>query len=365
MGLGTSDLVTMIYLLLLAAAGLASGQSNPSWWKYVPPESASVVGIQWKQVQATFLAPAIAADLAPGGSFGFPDVEVLRTAEQIVVGSPTMLAVEYGTFPIEKLRAQAEAKGLKRVAYRPAELYVSSDPAILSVAYVSERLVLVGSRKTLEETISRIANPKERAYSPLLARAARYSKEDLWIVSARLPDPLASQFLPFEIEATAFEGAVSAWDGLHMVAAVERSSPMKALDFADSLSEQLASRPAMAEATEIVTRDRSVLIRMDLDEEQFANTLRAPSAPPLATGEPHQVASVAAPVRPQPKPFVPPTPAPPAAPVTTTLNTAAPDVSIAVPATPEAPKAVLPPAPPKTIKIIGLDSGPREIPLGH
>jgi hypothetical protein len=362
----------MKFLLLLAAAGLVSAQSNPSWWKYVPPESASIVGIQWKQLQSSLFAPAIAADFAPGGTFGFPDVELLRNPEQIVVGSPAMLAVEYGTFPIEKLRAQAEAKGLKRVAFRPAELYVSSDPATLSIAYISEKLLLVGARKTLEETISRVANPKERTYSPLLARAARYSKEDLWVVASRLPDPLASQFLPLEIEATAFEGSVSAWDGLHLVAAVERSSPMKALDFADSLADHLASRPAMAEATEISTRDRSVLIRMDLDQEQFVSVLKLPSVAPLVASDPHELVSVAAPVKPQPKTFVPPSPSrvakpsPSAVPESSnTLTAAMPDIAAIVPVMQDAPKAILPPAPPKTVKIVGLDSGTREIPLGH
>jgi hypothetical protein len=350
-------------LLLIAAAGLSSAQLNPSWWKYVPPESASIVGIQWKELQLSMFGPAVAADLRPGGKFGFPDMELLRTPEQILISSPTILAIEYGTFPIAKLRAQAEASGLKRVAAKPAELYVSDDPAVYSLAYVSEKLLLVGSRKTLEDTVNRIASTKERAYSPLLARAARYSKEDLWVVASRLPDPLASRFLPLDIEATAFEGSISAWDGLHLVAAVERSSPMKALDFADSLAEQLASRPAMAEATEITTRDRSVLIRMDLDDEQLASSLRLPSMAPVVVQDPHELVSKAA-AKPQPRAFVPPS-APVAASVTAALTGEVPDVAVTAPAVQSAPKVVLPPAPPKTIRITGLDSGPREIPLGH
>ncbi len=351
----------MRFLFLFAAVGVLSAQSNPSWWKYLPPESASIVGIQWKQVQATVFAPAIAADLAPGGTLGFPDVELLRNAEQILIGSPTILAVEYGTFPIEKLRAQAESKGLKKVAFRPAELYVSTDPAVLSIAYVSEKLVLVGSRRTLEDTINRIANPKDRAFSPLLARAARYSKEDLWVVASRLPDPLASRYLPVEIDATAFEGSVSAWDGLHMVASVERPTPNKALDFADSLAEVLAARPAMAVGTEITTRDRSVLIRMDLDEEQLASSLKLPSGAPAA------VVALTPPKRPQAKAFVPPPvqPVPAAVEPASLVAAAASETSIAVPTLMVAPKAMLPPGPPKTVKILGLDSGPKEIPLGH
>lgn len=354
----------MKFLLMLAAAGLSVAQSNPSWWKYVPPDSVSLVGIQWKELQGSMFAPAITADLGPGGHFGFPDIALLRRAEQILVSSPAMLAIEYGTFSIETLRAQAEAKGLKRVAFRPAELYVSADPAVQSVAYISEKLLLVGNRKVLEEAVTRISSGKDRAYSPLLSRAARYSKEDLWVVASRLPDPLASRFLPLEIEATAFEGSVSVWDGLHLVAAVERSTPMKALDFADSLAEDLASRPAMAEATEITTRDRSVLIRMDLNDDQLLSSLRMPSATPVAERDPHEVVAKAAPVKPEARAFVPP-PAIPATPVTASLLAEKmPDALVNVPLPLVAPNAVLPPAPPKTVKIIGLDSGPREIPLG-
>ena len=313
-------------------------------------------------MQSSPFAPAIAAELGPGGNFGFPDVELLRTPEQIVIGSPSMLAIEYGTFPLAKLRTQTEAMGLKRVAFKTAELFISENPAVLSVAYIQEKLLLVGSRKTLEDAISRIGNPKDHSYSPLLARAARYSKEDLWIVSSSLPDPLASLFLPLEIEATAFEGSVSAWDGLHLVAAVERSTPMKALDFADSLAENLATRPAMSEATEITTRDRSVLIRMDLDEAQLASSLRKVPTAPIAMRDPHDLVSVSA--KQQPKAFVPPAggvalPLPQSSIVSAVI----PEVTIAVPLPQGTSRVVLPPAPPKTIKIVGLDSGPREIPL--
>ena len=44
---------------------------------------------------------------------------------------------------------------------------------------------------------------------------------------------------------------------------------------------------------------------------------------------------------------------------------AVPEVSISIPAPAGKPLAMLPPAPPKTIKIIGLDSGTKEIPLTH
>jgi hypothetical protein len=311
-------------------------------------------------MQTTVFARPVAAELSAAGSLGFPDLPILQRAQQIVIGGPSMLAVAYGSFPLDKLRAQAAAAHLTKSRFQSAELWISSDPETSSVAYISERLLLVGPVKSIEQSIVRVADPKNRAYSPLMARAARYAQEDLWVVASRLPDPLASMFLPFEIEATAFEGSVSAWEGLHVVASIERATPMAALDFADWLAESLANRPAMAEGTEISTKERSVLVRMDLDEDQLYSSMRLPEAP--------QTAVVAAAAKPQAREFVAPAPhesqplAPASVPVEANLalpslaglNT----VQIATPM-----KVILPPPPPQRIRILGLEGGTREIPL--
>lgn len=403
-------------------AGFMTGQSSPTWWKYVPPEASAVVGIQWKQLRTTMFAGPIGAELAPGGMLGFPDLEILQTAEQILIGSPRLLAIEYGTFSHDKLRDQATKKSFTRRMLKSAELWVSPEADSLSIAYVSEKILLVGSAATLESEIARVADPKSRSYSPLLARGARYIKEDLWVVASKLPDPLASTFVPFDWEATAFEGSVSVWEGLHAVAAVERSSPMRAMDLADSIATTLASRPAMAEGTEVTTHERSVMIRMDLDEEHLAasmNSAEAPSAlasaesihapepavansapapsvpaktfvpataakpaapspvaivPPAVKVTPAPAAPVvaiapvaSAPAKPQPKAFVPPAPAASSTQTTaaqTSASIALPDVdvhsNIAITPQGSAPQSNLPPKP-RVIKIVGLDDGPREI----
>jgi hypothetical protein len=230
-----------------------------------------------------------------------------------------------------------------------AELWVNPVKDSLSVAYINEKVLLVGSASTLESEIGRVADPKSRSFSPLLARGARYIKEDLWVVAAGLPDPLASAFVPFDWTATAFEGSISMWEGLHAVAAVERGNPSLAMDLADSIAMSLASRPAMAEGTEVTTRDRSVLIRMDLDEDQLAQSMRPSNeSAPVVAAEIHEsvplvepvspaVASAAAPVKPQPKAFVPAAvPAKPSTPATKPVIASLPAVanSKPVPAAP-------------------------------
>ena len=354
-------MVSVKFLLALLAAGLVSGQSNPSWWKYTPPDSTAIVGIQWKTMRTTLFAPLIAAEMAPGGSLGFPNLDVVRNPDQVLIGGPEMLAVEYGTFPAAKLRTQAAAQGMRRTTYKSVEIWVSPEADVHSVAYLNEKLLLVGTVEAIEEAVARVANPKEKSYSPLMARAARYSKEDLWVVTSALPDRLASLFVPFEVEASGFEGAVSAWGGLHAVASIERPSAMKALDFADSLAETLASRPALAEGTEISTKDRAVLIRVDLDEEQLASSLRQPAAAPVTV-------AVAAPA-PAPIHRELPVAAKPARTPAATPGMEAevmPEAVVEVPAMGSAPPVELPAPPkPRTVKILGLDNGPREIPLGR
>ncbi|MEI9813279.1 MAG: hypothetical protein WDO18_11805 [Acidobacteriota bacterium] len=301
------------------------------------------------------------------------------TAEQILIGSPATLAVEYGPFSHDKLREQATKAGFTRRLYKNAELWISPAPDAMSVAYISERVLLVAKAGTLEDAVARVSDPKNRSYSPLLARGSRYSKEDLWVVATRLPDPLASSFVPFAWEATAFEGSVSVWDGLHAVAAVERASPTRAMDLADSIAESLASRPALAEGTEITTHERSVLIRMDLDEDQLAESLRpadpnaavaiaAAPAPPPPIPAPNPAPTPISAAKPQARAFVAPAPAPPTARVTTVVALPEVDVRSDVAQTAGgSPQASLPAAPPRplTIKIIGLPEGTREIPLGR
>ena len=351
----TSDLYSVNFLLLLVvAAGLVSGQSNPSWWKYTAPDSTAVVGIQWKTMKSSLFASAIAAEMAPGGSFGFPNLELVRGADQILIGSPELLAVEYGTFPVAKLRAQATEQGMKRTSFKSVELWISPEADAHSVAYLNEKLILVGTVDAVEEAIARVADPKNHSYSPLLGRAARYLKEDLWVVASTLPDPLASQFVPFDIEATGFEGSVSSWNGLHAVASIERQTPTKALDFADALAESLASRPALSEGTEITTKDRAVLVRMDLNEEQLASSLRRPAVATALT------VAVAAPVHPAVLPPLPPKPVPAE---TSVAGLSIPEGEVSVPVALGVPQPKLPPAPakPLVVKILGLDNGPREI----
>lgn len=312
---------------------LAAGQSHPAWWTYVPPKATALVGIQWNYLRNSPLASAVAVELSPEGNLGFPDLPLLANAEQILIASPATLALVSGSFPRKAVQEAAAGRNWKPAPYKGFEIWVTQERETLSLAQIDEQLLMLGLVPALQETIDRMLDESaRRRVSPLLARAARFAQQDLWVVAARLPDPLASLFVPLEAEARSFEGSVSLWEGLHLVAGLEARSTAAAEKLAESLWQTVAARPAMLEGTQINPDGRFLSIQIDLNEAALAASLRAPDSAPAA-----------APALPDP-------------PASAALAASAP-----VPAAPPA----APPKPdrPRVVRILGLQEGPREIPM--
>src|SRR5579864_8425160 len=303
----------MVMGILLLSAAMSSAESHPAWWRYASPEATALVGIHWEQLRSSPFADAIAGELSGEGGLGFPDLECLKEARQILISSPALVAMAAGNFPAEKFREQAVRKGLRRALYREVELWVTPAKDTLSIARMSEQLVLLGSLKNLQDAIDRSKlEEANRAYSPLLARAAHYAQEDLWVVAARLPDPLAGRFVPIEAEAEGFEGGVSLAGGLRLGAVFTAASAEAATQLAESLQQTVVSLPPVARGIQVNIDQNSVTLAMAVTEEQLLAGLR-----------------------------------------TAETATAAPVVK----ATPAKP------AGPQIIRIFGLDDGPREIVL--
>jgi hypothetical protein len=269
-------------LLVLATAGLAAGQSHPSWWNFVSPDATALVGVQWEQLRNSIFANAIGAELSSGGSLGFPDLPCLKEARQILISYPELLAIATGSFPAAATREQAVRIGLKPSTYRGVDLWIAPNHS-LSVAHLSDNLLLVGQRKTLEEAIAGSLSDSIRRYSPLLARGARLSQDwDLWIASSRMPDPLASVFVPLEIAADAFEGGVIARDSLQLGAAYQMGSAQQATAAAEQLRQAIPSFPWVAQGLQVQVDDDAVLLTLYVDRDQLAASLRPPDPVPQA-----------------------------------------------------------------------------------
>ncbi len=343
----------MKFLYLFAAtAVLASAESHPSWWLYTSPEATALVGIHWDNLRGSPLAEAIQAELDSTGPLAFPDMECLRTAREIVISSPELLAAEAGNFPSAIVRGQASRAGLQRSIYHGVAFWIPQNAANLGIAQISEQIVLIGARKTLESAINNSNAPSGRPYSSLLPRAARFSQTgDLWVVAARLPDPLANLFVPLEIEAEKFEGQVSLRGGLTMEASFDAGSARNADDAVADLRKQAPSLPPIARGLDAESDGAHVTLQLHLSPEEVQAGLHAPApaAPAVTAAAPTPVAQAPTMVAkaPAPAPIVP----------------AAALSAFAPPPATEPPPPVEPPKPvgPQVIRIIGLESGPREI----
>jgi hypothetical protein len=310
------------FLLAFMAAGLALAESHPSWWGLASPDATALVGIRWETLKGSVFADPLSSEFH--SSLAFPDLPILSDARQILISSPSTLAIFTGTFPSATLRTQAGSHGLKMAAYKGIDLWISPGKT-LSIAQVSEQILLIGARRSLEAAIDR--NQAEtgttRRYSPLLARAARFAQSDLWVVSARLPDPLANLFVPLDAESRGFEGGVSLRDGVQLEATLDSGSEDAAAVTAENLRQSIPDLPEVARGLKVVAEADHVLLTLEIPRAQLNASLRIPEEPV----KPTELKQVQAVKQTQPEP------APPI------------------------------PAGPQVIRIFGLDEGPREIVL--
>jgi hypothetical protein len=193
------------------------------------------------------------------------------------------MVIATGSFPASTTRDQAIRIGWKSSSYQGVPLWIAPKNA-LAVARVSDSLLLIGQRKDLEAAIPRTEGPDiSRRYSPLLARGARLAQDwDLWITASHMPDPLASLFVPFEIDADAFQGGVSARETLQLGAAYQMSSARQATAAAEQLLRSIPSFPAVARGLQVQADGDAVLLTLFVDHEQLASNLRPPKPGPVA-----------------------------------------------------------------------------------
>ncbi len=329
-------------LAFLASAIFAMAQSHPTWWTNASPEATALVGIDWQTVRASPFADPIEAEL--WGDLGFPALPCLHNARQILVSSPALLALASGNFPAATVRDQAARKQMKAMTYRGIDMWFAAEKGVLSLARISDQLLMIGEPQTLQTAVDRTMTDSKN-YSPLLARAAQFAGKDLWVVSSRLPDDLASRFVPLDMEAQSFEGSLSVRNGLELDAGLAVGSEQQATASAEKLKQSIPTLPGIARGLEVSTEDGWVLLTLSANKEHVVAALRAPEPAPapaapvetIKVETPKQVERVAV--------------ALPAMPVEKPVEKPAEKAADKVPGKPE------------VIRIVGLDEGPREIVL--
>jgi hypothetical protein len=307
-------------LLFLLASIPVLAESHPTWWGLAPVSATAIVGIDWQDLRSSAFADAVSDELY--STIGLPALPAIASAKQILIASPSTLAMISGSFDPITLRAEAAKLGMKPATYQGVAMWISPDKSVLSVALLNDQMLLAGARSTLESAIDR-SQSERRHYSPLLARAARYAESDLWVVADRLPDPLANIFVPIEAPhgAGGFEGYAIVRGGLTVEASLDAGTEDNAAAVAEDLRQSASSLP-IAQGLEARVDGHNVFLSLAVDSGELSANLRATSAPQPAA----------------PAPVPAPAPAP-------------------------APKPAPEPAGPQVIRIFGLDDGPREIVL--
>lgn len=298
--------------MVVAASVVA--ESYPSAWNYIASDSSAVVGIEWQQLHESFLADAIGVELSGSGRLGFPDLACLRDAREILLAGPDLLGIASGSFPAAQVAAQATALGMRSADYDGVRVWIAPGTRGRSVAQVNNTLLLIGFRDTLEAAIDRSLLTAERQSSPLLARGAHLAATyDLWITATSLPDPLVSVFLPLDLESGDFDAGVSLGltQGLTLDARYDMATPQDAESSADYFREAVPGFHALLRGMNVIEDGNSVRLKLQVAPQQLAQHLRPP----------------------QPEPAKPVMVSPPA------------------------------PAKPPSVRIVGLDDGPREFPL--
>jgi hypothetical protein len=336
--------------VFLTCAAFAGAQSHPSWWTYASPNATALVGIDWQSVRTSPFAEPIEAEL--WGDLGFPDLPYLHSARQIVVSSPDMLALASGTFSASAMRDQAAKKGFKPMTYRGIDMWFSSEKGVLSVARMSDQLVLIGEPKTLEMAVDRSMSDSKN-YSPLLARAAKFVQKDLWVVASQLPDDLANRFVPLDTEAQSFEGSLSVRNGLELDAVLAARSEQEANASADKLRKSVPTLPLIVRGLQVTVEDDSILLALEATREQVIAALRGPEPVPapvetIKVETPAGVEHVVVDKPEAPKPEI----------VEKVEKIA--EIPVSKPVEKLVEKA---PEKPQVIRIVGLDDGPKEIVL--
>jgi hypothetical protein len=358
--LGDVRLYFLPFLGALLLPVVALGQSHPTWWTYTSPDATALVGIHWSVVNASPFGEAVLEELSTDG-LGFPQLDCLLGAEQILVSAPEVLAVAYGSFSPAAVARDAREAGMAAASYKGSTLWINPDKRGLSVGQWSNQILFVGQRKSIEEALDRARSalpqeesrettaakkPDARKYSPLLSRAARFNgAADLWVVASRLPDPLASRFVPFMVEARGFDGGVSLADGLQVEATVSAGTRLAAGAMEDRLRQSFEDLPVLFRNAEIHTEQDRVAVTLAVTGEQLSASLRG-------SKEPVAAASASAPPQLPAAPDIPIAPQAPQMAAATVVQTVPPPP----PQIPDSAKG------PRVIRIVGLDEGPLEIP---
>ncbi len=337
----------------LLIAGGCWGQANgggldPAVLRMLPPDARVLLGVEWRKSLASSVGAMVEKRIQESGLPPIPglagfertlreDVDslLLSTSAQDLPErgrqSP-MLVVIKGRFDPAQLRKRIAGKTER---YRQTELIAPAkiEPPTMRVALLDPSTILFGDRKELTSALDRLAAPPSRKRNgALFDRAAGLAaRHDIWLTidapaggfkgDQAASMPMLSQLSGLDLGISLSQGltieaslrAKSEADAGSLSAAVQGLLAMAAVNRKDAPGQE-----DLLKRVQVTPAASAVSIRLALSPAELAESMaRLPASTPNSTPKPPPAKSAAGPAD---------------------------------------------PAPPKRIRIVGLDSGPLEVP---
>jgi hypothetical protein len=345
-----------LVIAMFIAPLLASAQTDPALWRFVPPNAKALISIDWKRVRQSHIGTMIREKwvTANPAAASVPGIEFLDDVERFVISSPgqnpdkpsaeaPLLIVVRGHFDLTNVRKILSSHNAKPQMYNNMPVFRPQGKTSRDMAFVllDPQTILIGDAHSVFGSLERSKFPAPAPdANSLLARAtALDANYDVWAVMTT-PGVLASDRLmdlftggELGAEARSFDIGFSLRNGLAADTAVTFQSELAAKRMASELSRLLKvaikekmGEPAMLDMEKKlkVTSDGALVkIAIHMTQQELDKNAQIFAATHKQLGLP--VAEL--------RPIVKPAPPPP--PKTET----------------------------KVIRIEGLDEGTREIPF--
>jgi hypothetical protein len=323
--------------LSLFAASLTA-QSVPAAWKLAHPDAKALIGVDVRSLRDSSIAQSWTKEIEKASTgvsvFQFPGMDLLKDIDQVFISSPggktanpkenpPFLIVLTGHFDPSHLGFFL--KGEHRV-YKTVNIYgTAKKPNGMNFIQLDEQTLVLGDEASLHGAIDRRGQTAPVPEALLARASAMAAVHDFWLIATVSP----SAFQPANMklggllsEIRGIDTGFSLRDGFRLELGLTTKTPDGAQEMSRMLSEQMKAALAM-----------------NLDDQQSADLLRKLEVNSDGTRLGVKIALTKEEVD-------------------RAIRTAQSHRQIA-----RAPRAPLPDDQPKTIKILGLDDGPREIPL--
>lgn len=343
---------TVAIVAAFLICGLLTAQDTTAMWQFAPADTKALIGIHWRNVQESRIGHALRQQLADAGFAAMPFFGILNSIDEAVIASPgkqpddpedkqaPVLIRVTGRFRAAEIEHMLAVEGAHAQLYRQKKVYRQKKDSDMAVTVLDDKTFLLGDASSVFAALDRLEYPSP-AQNPLLARATKLREDnDIWALFAVAPTELAGRLmpdLPLIENAHGLELGISLRSGLDLQLGLDTDSEESATNLADVLRKtlQLAMKdmqqgPDRAKIVDIAAAAKKIQIAADKSAVRM--TLRLDAAEverSLAEVANHRQRAVR------------------------------PDVAIALPTRPAPPPAQ------QTIRIEGLDDGPKEIPLSR